>query len=143
MLFRFIASLSAIVIILGSPRGAFPKCPTSRVDLHGTIIGAVPTNAVVAVSLVFRNGHKQPPPELVNLKGNTFNAVVNYSMQSRSGLIAEWGEKCDRTLKQVLIRLIDKEGHEIDKVTLNVNGDLLNTGSGFILRSPVTLHGRQ
>ena len=82
--------------------------------------------------------------ELVKLKGNVFEDTIGFSLESRGGFFfGEWGEKCDRALKQVVIRLVDGEGREIDKVILNVRGDFLITADGFVLRSPANLHGNQ
>jgi len=106
-------------------------------------MGKLPPGAKLAVSLVFRNGRKHPPHEMVSFQGGTFSATLGFSMQSRggyfNGLLGEWDEKCDRTLKQVVVRLVDQGGREIDKVALNVQGYFLNTASGIILRSPIIL----
>jgi hypothetical protein len=123
---------------------AYAKCPASQVEIHGSITGKLPPVAKLAVSLVFRNGRKHPPDEMVSLEGGTFSTTLGFSMESRAGyfngLLGEWGEKCDRVLKQVVVRLVDQEGREIDKVTLNVQGDFLITANGIILRSPIILH---
>ena len=144
MLMRFMARLRLVVIVFPLSVAAYGKCPAGQVEIHGSITGKLPPDAKLAVSLVFRNGRKHPPDEMVSLEGGTFSATLGFSMQSRAGyfngLLGEWGEKCDRTLKQVIVRSVDQEGHEIDKVMLNVQGDFLITASGIMLRSPIILH---
>jgi hypothetical protein len=144
MLTRLIAGIEFVIIALPLAITTYPKCPASWVEIHGSITGKLPPDAKLTVSLVFRNGRKHPPDETVSLQGDTFSATLGFSMESRAGyfngLLGEWGEKCDRTLKQVVVRLVDQEGREINKVTLNVQGDFLITASGIILRSPIILH---
>jgi hypothetical protein len=144
MLIRYIAGIVFAVTPFPLAITAYAKCPASRVEIHGSITGKLPPDAKLAVSLVFRNGRKHPTDEMVSLEGSTFSATLGFSKQSGAGyfngLLGEWGEKCDRILKQVVVRLVDQEGREIDKVTLNVQGDFLITASGIILRSPIILH---
>jgi len=141
MLIRPVARIVFAVTAFPLSITAYAKCPASQVEIHGSIVGKLPPVAKLAVSLVFRNGRKHPPDEMVNLEGGTFSTTIGFSMESRAGhLLGEWSEKCDRVLKQVVVRLVDQEGREIDKVTLNVQGDFLVTANGIILRSPIVLH---
>lgn len=135
----FIASLIAIMFPLVA---CHAKCLMSRIEIRGSVAGKLPAGAKVSVSLIFRNGHKHPAAESINLDGASFDEYVVFSLQSRAGILSEWGEKCDRTLVEAVVRLVDGEGQEIDKVMLRVRGDMLQTADGFILRSPIILHGR-
>ena len=143
MLTRLVAGIVFVVIALPLATTTYPKCPAGQVEIHGSITGKLPPGGKLEVSLVFQNGRKHPPDQMVSLQGGTFSATLGFSMQSRggyfNGLLGEWGEKCDRTLKQVVVRLVDQEGREIDRVTLNVQADFLITASGIILRSPIIL----
>jgi hypothetical protein len=136
---RFIGGL--IVVLFFPALHVKAKCVAGRLEVHGSITGKLSPDAKLAVSLVFRNARKHPETETSTLEGSTFAETVGFSMQSRTGFLVEWGEKCDRVPKQVVVRLIDKDSREIDRVTMNVRGDFLNTANGFILRSPVVLHG--
>jgi hypothetical protein len=142
MLIRPVAGLVFAVTAFLLATTTYAKCRVVQVEIHGSITGKLPPVAKLAVSLVFRNGRKHPPDEMVSLEGDTFSKTLGFSMYSRAGygLLGEWGEKCDRVLKQVVVRLVDQEGREIDKVTLNVQGDFLVTANGIILRSPIVLH---
>ena len=141
MLMRLVARLRLFAIVFPLAVAAYGKCPAGQVEIHGSIVGKLPLNAKLTVSFVFRNGRKHPAAEMIRLEGSSFAKTLGFSLRSSSGLLGEWGEKCDRTLEHVVVRLVDGEGREVDRLSLNVQGDFLVAANGLILRSPAILHG--
>jgi hypothetical protein len=144
MLIRLLSALLAALLSFALVVNA--KCPVNFIEVHGSVTGKTSSDARLTLALIFANDRKHPRTQTFNLEGNSFAQAVEFSTQSRTGylngLLGEWGEKCDRVPEQVVVHLTDTDGHEIEKVTLSVHRDFeLNPSKGFILRSPIVLHG--
>src|SRR3984957_4210717 len=119
---RFILMvLAASLCFLANPIQA--KCPTYSVQIHGRIeCSFKPDVRVVAVLLFSGQNSAVPAKETVmDIRDATFCGQVAFSTYSSSGLLS--GDRCRRSPKGALIRLIEADGTESDRRLLKISTD--------------------
>jgi hypothetical protein len=136
---RFFSLLMAFLLALALTANA--KCPVTLVEVRGSVAGTLPAEAKIKVT-VFGHKRKNPVTKTFDLDGSNFAQALRFPTLSRSGLLGEWGERCDRSPEQVVIELIDKDGHEIDRALLDARRDVEPGARGITLRA-VVLRGER
>lgn len=115
------------------------SCSVDVVIVNGRVEHA-PRNASVRVQLVYP---KQKKGELgeTTLEGGSFRIQIPFLTQSRTPLLTNLPEKCDRKPETVVVTLVEAD-QEYDHVSLDLARDFkLADPSAYALRSEVVLHG--
>lgn len=136
-----IGFLFAIFLSLVSPLWA--KCPVYSVEIHGRIECSFKADDKVLVTLVFYDNQLEASGEetAVDIKGDAFSGRVTFDTYSSSSFLS--GDKCKRRPKGVIIRLIESDGVEKDRVSLGIASDFTYDEElgRYIPKSEVILHG--
>jgi hypothetical protein len=127
---------------------ASPKCPVSRIEVHGKVVGTVSPEDELTVTLYFSKGTKRSEAETIKLNQEVFSQTIAFSTEARDGylggLFGEWGEKCDRAPKRIVLQLKDKAGRRLSTLKLDVHRDFTwDVADGYRLRSAVVLPSRR
>jgi hypothetical protein len=135
------AFLAGFFLCLTNPLWA--KCPTYSVEIRGKIECSFKPDDKVVASLIFFDHQPEASGEetAIDIHNAMFSGRVAFDTYSSSGLLR--GDKCHRRPKSVLIRLIEADGIEKDRISLKISTDFsFDEKQGeFILRSDVILHG--
>jgi hypothetical protein len=136
-----IAFVSVVLLSLANP--VLAKCPTYSVEIRGKIECSFKPNDKVLATLIFFEHQPEASGEetAMDIHNGTFDGRVAFGTFSSSGLLS--GDKCHRRPKSVLIRLIEADGVEKDRKSLNIASDFnYDEKQGeYVVRSEVTLHG--
>ena len=123
-----------------SPSG---ECPADTVEVRGKIECSFKPDDKVLATLIFRD--RQPeasgPETALDIHDGRFDGRVAFDTYSSSSLLT--GDRCYRRPKFVLIRLIEADGFEMDRMSLKIASDFnYNENQGeYSVRSAVILRG--
>jgi hypothetical protein len=136
-----LAFVFAILLSLATPLLA--KCPADTVEVRGKIEYSFKPDDKVLATLIFRD--RQPeasgPETALDIHEGRFDGRVAFDTYSSSSLLT--GDRCYRRPKFVLIRLIEADGFEMDRMSLKTASDFnYNENQGeYSVRSAVILRG--
>jgi hypothetical protein len=136
-----LAFLFAILLCLASP--VLAKCPTYTVDVQGRIECSFKPEDKVLATLIFHDRQPEATGEetAIDIHDGRFDGRVAFDTYSSPGVLHI--DKCNRRPKSVLIRLIEADGIEKDRVSLKIASDFNydEKQSEYRLRSDVVVHG--
>jgi hypothetical protein len=131
------------LVLLSLATPLLAKCPTYSVKIRGKIECFFKPDDKVLATLIFFEHQPEASGEeaAMDIHDGTFDGRVAFDTFSSSGLLS--GDKCHRRPKSVLIRLIEADGVEKDRKSLNIASDFnYDEGQGeYTPKSDVILHG--
>jgi hypothetical protein len=131
------------VVLLSLANPLLAKCPTYSAKINGNVkCSFKPDDKVLATLIFFEHQPEASGAETaMDIRDGTFDGRVAFDTYSSSGLLS--GDKCHRRPKSVLIRLIEANGVEKDRKSLNIASDFnYDEGQGeYTPKSDVILHG--
>jgi hypothetical protein len=131
----------AFLIFLAIPLPA--KCPTNTVEIRGRIECSFKPDDKVLATLIFFDHQPEATGEetAIDIQGRAFDGRVAFNTYSSSNPLA--GDICHRRPKSALIRLIQANGIEKDRVSLKIptDFDYDDKQGEYTVRSDVMLHG--
>jgi hypothetical protein len=131
------------VVLLSLATPLLAKCPTYSVKIRGKIECFFKPDDKVLATLIFFEHQPEVSGEetAMDIHDATFDGRVAFGTYSSSGLLS--GDKCHRRPKSVLIRLIEADGVEKDRKSLNIASDFnYDEAQGeYTPKSDVILHG--
>jgi hypothetical protein len=115
------------------------QCSVATVTVNGRVEHA-PRNAHVRIQLIYPKKEHQESAD-ARLEGEAFRIPVEFLTESRKGLIANIGRKCDRKPKAVIITLVSGD-EEADHVSLDFFRDFEQSDpSNYTVKREVVLQG--
>ncbi len=131
------------VVLLSLANPLLAKCPTYSVKIRGKIECFFKPDDKVLATLIFFEHQPEASGEetAMDIRDGTFDGRVAFDTYSSSGFLR--GDRCRRRPKSVLIRLIEADGVEKDRKSLNIASDFnYDEGQGeYTPKSDVILHG--
>ena len=118
------------------------KCTTHSLEIRGRVEGSIKPDDKVLVTLIFVDHQPEAFGEetAIDIHDGAFEGRVTFNTYSSSFL---GGDRCHRRPKGVLVRLIEADGAEQDRTSLNIASDFsYNEGQGeYTPKSDEVLHG--
>jgi hypothetical protein len=118
-----LSTVSLFVVFLSFVTQLQAKCPTNYVEIRGKIQCSFKPNDKILATLIFHDHRLETSGEKVafDIHGDIFGGRIAFNTYSSSSLLS--GDQCHRDPEKLLIKLIEADGTEKDRMSMVIASD--------------------